>query len=479
MRIAVVGAGNKCIYLLNIIDKYKFQVLSPVVVAVADIRNDAPGLVIARKKELFVTNDYNDFFKQDDIDLIVELTGNLDIYNDILSKKSSRVRAIAHTTALLFWEIDSAARMHSKVNQELAQIQAMYNGLISGLIREHVIVMDLNYRILDIDESFLKKLGLTRAQAIGHYCHEITHQLSVPCSGSELSCPLKEVRKTGQLSQATHIHVDRNSKRHYFSISCYPLIEDDELKGGIGVLKDITSEIEFQKNMMQQEKMVSIGQLSAGVAHEINNPLTTILTSSMLIQEDQKEGTEIHKELSIISNEALRCRKIVKSLLDFARQNRSIKKMDNLNEVIRESLVLTRKQAKFNDVDLNAQLAENLPPASIDRDQIQQTLINLTLNAIEATPPGGTIQLSSQYLIDQEAIEVKVSDTGEGILPENQVKIFDPFFSTKKTGTGLGLAITHGIIEQHGGTIQVKSTPGQGTDFSIILPLTKGNDHDS
>ena len=200
-----------------------------------------------------------------------------------------------------------------------------------------------------------------------------------------------------------------------------------------------------------------------------------MLFRSMLIQEDLEPGSEIHKELAIISNEALRCRKIVKSLLDFARQSKSFKKLDDINEVINESLILTRKQAKFKDIVLDTRLATNLPSLSIDRDKIQQTLINLTLNAIEATPAGESIRILSQYFEKKKAIEIVVSDTGDGILPEHLDKIFDPFFTTKKNGTGLGLAITHGIIEQHGGTIVAKSTPGVGTTFFITLPL--GNDH--
>jgi len=479
MRIAIVGAGNKCLYLMNVIDKYKFQVISPVVVAVADINDTAPGLVKAREKNLFVTNDYNDFFKLENIDLIVELTGNLDIYNDILSKKNNSTRAIAHTTALLFWEIDSAALKHSKTNQELTEAQALYTVLINGPIHEDVVVMDLDHKILDINDTFLKKLGLTRDETIGQCCYEIAHRQSEPCSGDEHPCPLAEVIETGQPSQATHIHLDQNGNKHHVSISCYPLVERGELKGVIEVSKDITKEIKFEKKMMQQEKLVSIGRLSAGVAHEINNPLTTILTSSMLIQEDLEEGTQIYNELAIISNEALRCRKIVKSLLDFARQSKSFKKMDDLNEVIKESLVLTRKQAKFKDIDLATRLAPHLPKLTIDRDKIQQTIINLTLNAIEATPSGGKIRLFSHYLEKKNTIEIVVNDTGEGILPENLYKIFDPFFTTKKNGTGLGLAITHGIIEQHGGTIVAQSTPGRGTSFHITFPLTQGNDNDT
>ncbi|MDD9304943.1 MAG: PAS domain-containing protein [Desulfobacter sp.] len=471
MRVAIVGAGNKCLYLMGIIDKYQFQVVAPVVVAVADADSQAPGLVKAREKNIFITTDYNDLFAMDNIDLIVELTSNLDVYNDILSKKKDHVRAIAHTTALLFWEIDNSARKHTKTHQELSETQAMYKAMINGPILDDVIVISLDYKILDINKTFLEKLGLTRDQAVGRYCHEITHRKSMPCSGEKHPCPLEQVIKTGKPSAATHIHLGKNNRKHFVSISCYPLIEKGELKGVIEVSKDITKEIEFEKKMMQQEKLVSIGRLSAGVAHEINNPLTTILTSSMLLQEDLEQGTSMYDELSIISNEALRCRKIVKSLLDFARETKSIKRPEDMNAVITESLVLTRKQAKFKDIDLDMSLARSLPALSIDKDKIQQTIINLTLNAIEATPPGGKIRIFSKLLEDKNAIEVQVSDTGEGIPASNLDKIFEPFFTTKKSGTGLGLAITHGIIEQHAGRIFATSTPGKGTQFHIRLPI--------
>ena len=479
MRIAIVGAGKKSLYLMDVIEKHEFQIVLPAVVAVADIDNNAPGMVRAREKNLFVTNDYDDFFKMDNIDLIVELTGNIDIYNQILSKKKTRVRAIAHTTSMLFWEINLAARMYYKTKQKLSETQLLYDVMINGLINEQVIVIGLDHKILDINETFLKNLGLTRDEVIGHDCFEITHRQPKPCSGKDHPCPLSVVKETGQASKATHIHIDQNGNKQYLSISCYPFIEKNKLKGVIELSKNITREIELEKNMMQQEKLVSIGRLSAGVAHEINNPLTTILTSSMLLQEDLEEGTQMHEELAIISNEALRCRKIVKSLLDFARQSKSFKKPDNLNNVIKESLILTRKQAKFKDVSLSARLADSLPLITIDKDKIQQIIINLTLNAIEATSSGGKILLSSRFLEEKKAVEIKVSDSGEGILAENLNKIFEPFFTTKKNGTGLGLAITHGIIEQHNGTIQVESTIGKGTSFYIEFPLTRDNDHDS
>jgi signal transduction histidine kinase len=247
--------------------------------------------------------------------------------------------------------------------------------------------------------------------------------------------------------------------------------------GAVEFSRDITKDINTQRAMIHQEKLVSIGRLSAGVAHEINNPLTTILTTAMLLQEDLKPDDPQYEELDTIAKEAMRCRKIVTSLLDFARQTKPLKKECDINNLIRESAALTQKQAAFKDVIFTHQLADNIPPIFLDKGQIQQSLINLILNAIEATAPGGSIMITSQFENGKKNIEIQVIDTGHGISREDLSKVFDPFFTTKNEGTGLGLAITHGIIEQHHGAIEVASKKGQGTTFKIKLPIKPGDEN--
>jgi len=198
----------------------------------------------------------------------------------------------------------------------------------------------------------------------------------------------------------------------------------------------------------------------------------------MLIQEDTGPEDPNYQELQTIADEALRCRRIVSSLLDFARQTRPTKKLIDVNDVIRECIVLTKKQAAFSDVTVEERLATDLPAAKMDKDQIEQALINLTLNAIEATAPGGRVTIASRYAPEVETVEIVVSDSGQGISEENMSKIFEPFFTTSEGGTGLGLAITHGIIEQHGGTIEVESKLGRGTSFTIRLPIENGESDD-
>ena len=398
MRIAIVGGGTRCLYLMEMIRKHTFHTISPVVVAVAEIKDNTPALFSARQRGLFTTNDYNDFFKRDDIDLIVELTGNLDIYNDILQKKARNVRAIAHTTALLFWEIFNSSDLHQKVDRKLQETQALYYAMSNDMIQEDMMVIGLDYRILDANAAMVRKLGMRRDEIKGRFCYEVTHHLDSPCSGDHHPCPLMQAVEVRKPTQTTHIHLDKNENELHVSISCYPLIEEKEVIGVIEISKDISQDIRVQKAMMQQEKMVSIGRLSAGVAHEINNPLTTILTSSMLAQEEIEPDHPIYEELKTIANEALRCRKIVKSLLDFARHSEPVKKEYDLNEIVQESFILTRKQAAFKDVTVHVNLSEGLPSVSVDKDQIQQVIINLVLNAIEATQPGGSVSLITKYL---------------------------------------------------------------------------------
>jgi two-component system NtrC family sensor kinase len=479
MNIAVVGGGTRCAQLLLLIPQHTFKVIHPKIVAVADINKEAPGFVLAKAKGIFTTSNYNDFFAMAGIDMIIELTGSMDIYNDILKRKKPSVRAISTTTAQLFWEFARVSTKQKKTNQELLEAKALYKTMINELIQEDVLVIGHDYRIIDVNNTVLNRLGLKKEEVVGKHCYEITHRQSFPCSGENHPCPLIKTMETIEPSQTTHIHLDKDDNEIYCSISTYPLIEEGDIVGVVEITRDISDEINIQKSMMQQEKLASVGRLSAGVAHEINNPLTTILTTAMLLQEDIDPDDPMHAELGTIAKETLRCRKIVTSLLDFARQTRPNKKANNINTIITESVLLTKKQAAFKDIEVHKDLTRDLPRLHLDKGQIEQVLINLILNAVESTQAGGSITLRTSLSARNQIVEISVSDTGEGIPKEFLDKVFDPFFTTKEEGTGLGLAITHGIIEQHGGTIKAESEEHEGTTFRIKIPLRIGGMHDA
>jgi two-component system, NtrC family, sensor kinase len=360
---------------------------------------------------------------------------------------------------------------HRLKAREAIQNRAMIDMVLNELIREDVLVVSADYRVTDINESMLRKLKLTRPEAVGRVCHELLHQRGSPCEGEGFNCPLIQTGSTGTPSQMTHSHLDQEGREHQFSISCYPLVENGKVTSIIEICREITQDLDRQKKWMEQEKMASIGLLAAGVAHEINNPMTTILTSAMILQEETTPIDPANDELRLIVSEALRCRRIVNGLLEFARQSKPTKTAANLNEIVEACLLLTRKQAGIHEVTLDAHLAGDLPRICLDKDLIQQAIMNLLINAIEAAGAQGGVDVTSRCLPENRGVEVAVCDTGPGIAPEMIERIFDPFYTTKKMGTGLGLAVTHGIMEQHGGKIEVSSIPGQKTCFRIRLPL--------
>ncbi len=233
-----------------------------------------------------------------------------------------------------------------------------------------------------------------------------------------------------------------------------------------------TEELRKAENQLfQSEKLASLGKLAAGVAHEINSPLTGVLTYSSLLLQEKKEGDPEKEDLEVIVNETNRCKKIVKGLLDFARQTEPDKALTDLNEVIEKSIDLISHQASMQSIKIEKKIKPDIPRIMIDVGQIQQVFINILLNAIEAMPGGGTLTITSG--IEDHMVTIGFSDTGAGIPEENMRKIFDPFFTTKKQGrgTGLGLSVSYGIIEKHRGRLDVKSQVGKGSTFKIKLPI--------
>ncbi len=251
-------------------------------------------------------------------------------------------------------------------------------------------------------------------------------------------------------------------------------------------VKEKTKELEkAQDQLIQSEKLTSLGKLSAGIAHEINNPLTSILINSHLISEklekDERFKSEpqyieeiydsLQENLKLIIDETSRCSTIVKGLLEFSRQTTPEKRLADINELIEETLILFESQVLVHNVRINKKLDKNLPMVMIDVNKIEQVFTNVILNALEAMQEGGILSISSQISADGKFVEIKFQDTGCGIAKENISKIFDPFFTTKGTkGTGLGLSISYGIIQQHNGIIDVQSELEKGTTFTICLP---------
>lgn len=234
------------------------------------------------------------------------------------------------------------------------------------------------------------------------------------------------------------------------------------------------------QKLLQSDRLASLGQLAASVAHEINNPVSGVLNLSMLMQRMLKDDgiptsrlDEFRKYLGQVTSETSRVGRIVSDLLAFSRRSKPHRAPADFNQIVRTTLSLVQHKMKLSNIQLDARLAHNLPPVPCDPSQIQQVVLNLIFNAAEAAQPkgGGRVTVSTE--VRESVVVLTISDNGEGIPAENLPKIFDPFFTTKPEGkgVGLGLAVSFGIIQAHGGDIEVQSTVGEGTTFSISLPL--------
>ena len=238
-------------------------------------------------------------------------------------------------------------------------------------------------------------------------------------------------------------------------------------------VRDRTAElVDVQARMAQSEKLASIGRLAAGVAHGINNPLGGILSLTMLALEDLGPDHPLRGDLDLIVKQTLRCREIVKGLLDFSRQSETRAARTEVNPVIDNTLALLERQAIFHNIRTERHLADGLPPVFIDPGQLQEVVINLMLNAVDAMEENGELTVETSSNLGAGEVVIRISDTGKGIPPDAMPFIFEPFFTTKKVGqgTGLGLAIVHGVVTRAGGKVEVASVPG-ATTFTIKLPV--------
>jgi len=254
-----------------------------------------------------------------------------------------------------------------------------------------------------------------------------------------------------------------------------PMIKDGKVEGAVVVFQDITERRRLQATLIQSEKMAGIGQFAAGVAHDINNPIAVIWGFSNALLKNLPPDHPNTMPLQSIEREAIRCKNLVKNLLAFSRGSSGAPtlQMENLNEVVEGALVLVSTIARSRKINLVRPPAQELPRVPVDASQIQQVLINLCTNAMDAMPEGGTLTVGLLHQGDH--VDLSVQDTGTGIPPEIRDRIFQAFFTTKEVGkgTGLGLSIISKIVQDHLGKIELESEVGKGSTFTIRLPVSR------
>jgi len=284
----------------------------------------------------------------------------------------------------------------------------------------------------------------------------------------------EEVIRLRQHKQYDEKMFIQGQERH-FKMTRFPLIDqNNEIIGTCTIGRDITNEVLLQEQLIQNEKLAALGKLAAGVAHEINNPLTGILAYAEDLLDSVPDSHDLHDDIKVIIRETLRCRDIVRNLLDFARQDKPIFQITDLNQIINQTLSLVSRLPQFRDIKINTILYDKIPKVESDPKQLQQVLLNLMINAADAMKLKGNLIITTDYFKNKNMCCISVEDDGPGI-PENLIdKIFEPFFSTKNTN-GLGLAVSWGIIERHHGTIEVDTADSGGAIFRVLLPAINRN----
>jgi len=355
--------------------------------------------------------------------------------------------------------IESMQNMQS-LRQSTELLQSVFDGISDPLI-----LLAPDGRLQMANQSFLLRNNLSMGEVTGQSIDAISSVQQCLFSGQ-----LQELDLQSEKQHTKEIQLDDGS---IFDISFYPILnKDNSIQAIVCLAKDVTTIKETEHRIQQTEKLVAIGQLAAGVAHEINNPLGVILCHTDIIKEDNRENEEIYHDISTIEHHAENCKRIVADLLDFSRSGESRLKRQpgSINDSIETVLSMVRQQFRKNRINLTYSPDNKLPPCLIDSRRIQQVLVNLIMNSVHAVGNMGKISITTRS--ENNHILIDIEDDGPGINKEILDKIFDPFFSTKDPGqgTGLGLSVSYGIIREHDGEISVQSTPGHGSCFTIILP---------
>jgi PAS domain S-box-containing protein len=501
LRIALVGGGEFC---KEFLERYlvarESNDFAAGILAVADPDPQSPGAVLARRLGLTTVRDYHELYAPEyQIGALVLMVPDEAVLQDVLNTKPAEIRLIAYQLFRLFWKAINAE--HEKLRSRNEEIETILNS-----IQDFILVISPDMGIEEANQAFLDQMGYSREEVIGRKCHEIFQKLNSPCNRDFTNCPLSKAMQSMGPSHQLLTRVDREDQKHHVDVKIFPVWEDqDRISKFIEVSRDVsdsrkeeeemtrrlekmvedrTRELkDTHSKMLHQDKMASLGKLSASVVHEINNPISGILSLVMLMNRIMEGGTLQQKDmaqfshyLKLMETETRRISRIVSNMLAFSRHSKMEFGTVRINQLIEKTLFLNANLLKLHSIKVEESLDPALPDLVGSEDRLQQVFMNLISNAAEAMEAGHkerVLSIRTQRLPEKECVSISFADSGVGIPRENLSKLFEPFFSTKKKGkgVGLGLSVAYGIIQEHGGSIQVQSEEGRGTVFTIELPL--------
>ena len=505
INIGLIGGGKLCEEILEktTFDLSQEDVRAPIL-AVADPNPEAPGIVLAKKLGLLTFDDYRALYERRySIHLIVILAPEDHILEDVIENRPSRIRIMSYPVFKVFWRAIGAEER--KLRERTEEITTILDG-----IQDFILVITPDSVIVDVNEAFLKRMGYTRDEVIGHKCYEVYRRANEPCKRPETACPLTSAIQNRRPSHQLRSRPGPDGKPRYFDVSVFPIWEKDcKISKFIEISRDVTERIkeeeeitgrleqmvgertrqlkETHDKLLHQDKMSSLGKLSASVVHEINNPIAGILNLTMLVKRiikeesaskgrmSSKDSKQVKKYLDLMEMETRRIGRIVSNLLTFSRESKMAFKKLDLNRLIEKTLFLSANLLKISGVKVDRKMAPDLPRIVGSEDQLQQVFINMISNAAETieTAGGGVLTIETKRASRKDRVQIRFIDTGIGIPEESFSKLFEPFYTTKKRGkgVGLGLSVAYGIIKDHGGFIYVDSERGKGATFLIELPL--------
>jgi len=503
INIGIIGGGPYSVeVILKQIEDNNRLARNPKIIAIADKDVNSPGMKLAKKLDLLTVADYQDLYDSKfNLDLIIILKADDQLLKDVIATRPSHIRILSHDVFRFLWK--DIGFVERQLQERTEEMETILNH-----IQDSIVVMTPEMKIVEVNESFLNQMGYKREQVIGQRCHEIFQKENRRCHMNDdgILCPLNDVIRNKTSSHRTDLtRLDRDGRIRHMDVIVCPIWEaDGRISRFIEISRDITdikTQQETIKNQLElmvkertreldethakllhQDKMSSLGKLSAAVVHEINNPIAGILNLIMLIKRINSEGPITEKEtaqfeqyLDLTETELHRVSRIVSNLLTFARHSKTEIKRLSLNELIERTIIMNANLLKINNINIIQKLDANLPKLKGSEDQLQQVIMNLLSNAVEAMETSATkkLTLSTGYILSTDEITLSCADTGNGIPKDNLYRLFEPFFTTKKKGkgVGLGLSVAYGIIKEHGGKIEIDSQPNQGTTFTIKLPV--------
>ena len=334
-------------------------------------------------------------------------------------------------------------------------------------ITDLVSIIDNDFKLVRVNRAFADTFGKRPKELIGKPCYEVVHKSNEPMA----NCPYQKTLQTKKPATAEFFEPTLGI---YLEATTAPIFnEKGEIIACVQVARDVTQRKRMQEQLMLTDRLASIGELASGVAHELNNPLTSVIGFSQLLME-RDIADDMKEDLNLVNSEAQRAASVVKNLLTFARKHAPVKQLSQVNNIIEDVLRLRAYEQKVNNIEVERRFAPNLPEIMVDYFQMQQVFLNIIINAeyfMTQAHKMGTLTITTERL--DNIVKISFADDGLGIPKENLSKIFNPFFTTKEVGkgTGLGLSICHGIVTEHGGQIYARSQLGKGATFVVELPI--------